>query len=339
MKYIRIYLLLLIIILLFSQCKRKSNSSQNDNIATDSINNATNKYTYINDSTGKVAILAFNEDGSTSYYSSSDTNSFQRHHSGLEYKFIIDKKTRYRPRLGDVMYIDMIYTTIHDSILFSSFDIDNNNYKMRLQALSHSGGCIEDAFMMMSEGDSAIFRIDAYNFFKNTLLRVNVPKFIKANEKLIFYIKMKTIIKSKDYLAKDKETYTYNLQQEKSLIDRFLLDYNYPKTTTKSGLTILKIKEQNGIKPHNGDIVEIHYTAGFIDGGIFDSSIERNEPFKFKIGQNEVIPGLEEAILNMSKGEHYIVIIPFRLAYGASKYGIIPPYSTLVFEIDLINVK
>ncbi|MDD3860339.1 MAG: FKBP-type peptidyl-prolyl cis-trans isomerase, partial [Bacteroidales bacterium] len=133
--------------------------------------------------------------------------------------------------------------------------------------------------------------------------------------------------------------YAFYINQENSLIDRYILDFDYQCLTKESGLRMMIIKKGSGKKALKGNAVTIHYTAGFIDGSVFDSTIERNQPFRFILGNEEVIEGLDEGVSNMNVGDHCIFIIPFRLAYGDEKSGVIPPYSTLVFEVELIDAK
>jgi FKBP-type peptidyl-prolyl cis-trans isomerase len=94
-----------------------------------------------------------------------------------------------------------------------------------------------------------------------------------------------------------------------------------------------------GIKATAGRKVTIHYTGKFIDGQIFDSSYERNKPFTFTLGALEVIPGLEEGVSLMQVGGKARLIIPSFLAYGEKQIGPIPPFSTLIFEIELLSVE
>lgn len=113
----------------------------------------------------------------------------------------------------------------------------------------------------------------------------------------------------------------------------------WPKlTTTKSGLMYQALKTGNGPSPAAGALVTVNYTGKFLDGRVFDSSIERGSPAQFKIGQ--VIPGWNEALAAMKKGEKRLLVIPPELAYGERGYpGAIPPDSFLVFEVELVDFQ
>lgn len=107
---------------------------------------------------------------------------------------------------------------------------------------------------------------------------------------------------------------------------------------TESGLQYKVITAGTGKSPQNGDRVTVHYTGKLTDGTVFDSSVERGEPITFAI--NQVIPGWTEALQLMREGDKWILYIPYDLAYGERGAGPqIPPYATLVFEVELLGVN
>ena len=83
--------------------------------------------------------------------------------------------------------------------------------------------------------------------------------------------------------------------------------------------------------------MKVHYTGKLLDGTVFDSSRNSTEPFQFNLGLGQVIAGWDEGIQMMSKGEKGVLYIPFYLAYVDRQAGIIPPFSTLVFEVELVD--
>ena len=108
-------------------------------------------------------------------------------------------------------------------------------------------------------------------------------------------------------------------------------------TTTKSGLQYEVLKEGNGKHPKATDKVRCHYEGTLIDGTVFDSSYQRNEPAVF--GLNQVITGWTEGVQLMGEGAKYRFYIPYLLAYGEAGAGAsIPPYSTLIFDVELLEV-
>ena len=109
--------------------------------------------------------------------------------------------------------------------------------------------------------------------------------------------------------------------------------------STDSGLQYEVTEEGNGSKPSDSDTVTVHYHGTLIDGTVFDSSVERGTPASF--GVNQVIPGWTEALQLMSVGAKYRLYIPQELAYGANPHpgGPIQPYSALIFDVELIEIK
>ncbi|MDR1679491.1 MAG: FKBP-type peptidyl-prolyl cis-trans isomerase [Prevotellaceae bacterium] len=107
--------------------------------------------------------------------------------------------------------------------------------------------------------------------------------------------------------------------------------------TTVSGLQYEIIKEGKGAKPTAESRVKVHYTGTLIDGTKFDSSIDRKEPAVFGVGQ--VIKGWTEALLLMPVGSKWKLYIPQELAYGARSQNPIPPFSTLIFEVELLGIE
>ena len=107
--------------------------------------------------------------------------------------------------------------------------------------------------------------------------------------------------------------------------------------STESGLQYLVVKEGTGPLPKETDTVKVHYTGTLITGEKFDSSRDRNEPAEFPV--NGVIPGWTEALKLMKQGSRYNLAIPAKLAYGPQGRPGIPPNSTLLFDVELIDVK
>ena len=110
--------------------------------------------------------------------------------------------------------------------------------------------------------------------------------------------------------------------------------------TTDSGLKYVELVEGTGAIPQTGQTVEVHYIGTLEDGTKFDSSRDRGKPFSFKIGVGQVIKGWDEGVITMKVGGRRQLIIPEQLGYGArGAGGVIPPYSTLIFDVELLGIK
>lgn len=114
--------------------------------------------------------------------------------------------------------------------------------------------------------------------------------------------------------------------------------------TTASGLKIEDIKVGTGATPKSGQTCVMHYTGWLYENGVkgkkFDSSLDRNQPFEFPIGMKRVIGGWDEGVSTMKVGGKRTLIIPPALGYGArGAGGAIPPNATLIFDVELLDVK
>ena len=110
--------------------------------------------------------------------------------------------------------------------------------------------------------------------------------------------------------------------------------------TTPSGLTYLITQRGEGRQPKPGEFVLVHYTGLLTDGTVFDSSRNRGKPFGFSLGAGRVIKGWDEGVAQLRVGDRAMLIIPPQLGYGSrGAGGVIPPDATLIFVIDLVDVK
>lgn len=108
-------------------------------------------------------------------------------------------------------------------------------------------------------------------------------------------------------------------------------------TTTDSGLQYEVVEAGDGDSPKATDTVKVHYTGTLIDGTKFDSSVDRGEPATFPL--NRVIPGWTEGVQLMQVGSKYRFYVPYDLAYGENGTGSIPPYATLIFDVELLSIE
>ena len=107
-----------------------------------------------------------------------------------------------------------------------------------------------------------------------------------------------------------------------------------------TGLQIEKINEGTGKQATNGSSVTVHYTGWLTNGQKFDSSVDRGQPFTFLLGRGQVIKGWDQGVATMRVGDKIKLTIPPELGYGARGAGnVIPPNATLIFEVELLDVK
>ncbi len=151
---------------------------------------------------------------------------------------------------------------------------------------------------------------------------------------------LKTNTLSADSATKiEQQQYDYYTQQLKTRNADFLKNYAKQKgvKSTPSGLLYKVIKEGDGAMPADTSEVEVHYEGKLVDGTVFDSSYKRGETATFAV--NQVIKGWSEAVKLMKVGAEYEVCLPYEIAYGERGTRGIPPFSTLIFKIELKSIK
>lgn len=112
------------------------------------------------------------------------------------------------------------------------------------------------------------------------------------------------------------------------------------EVTTSSGLKYQVLTPGTGAEARSGQQVTVHYTGWLTNGTKFDSSLDRNDPFRFNLGGRQVIAGWDEGVEGMKVGEKRKLTIPADLGYGArGAGGVIPPNATLVFDVELLGVS
>jgi len=108
---------------------------------------------------------------------------------------------------------------------------------------------------------------------------------------------------------------------------------------TQTGVKVENILNGEGTIAEKGDIITVNYIGTLLDGKVFDSSIDRKQPFTFQLGVGQVIRGWDEGVLGMRVGGKRRLIIGSDYAYGSQAVGTIPPNSTLIFEVELLKVQ
>jgi peptidylprolyl isomerase len=239
---------------------------------------------------------------------------------------------------GNVIELNFRIVTEKDSILRNSFG-ENDPIITTVQA-SKFRGSFEEAMQMMSAGDSCSFWINADSMFAKSI-RQPLPPFIRSGSFLRFDVKMYNVWTMQEYIAiRDAKMREANKEEDLNLA-AYIKSNAIPATYfPESGLYYQQIKAGTGAKPVKGQTVSVHYTGKLIDGKTFDSSIPRNQTFEFQVGTGQVIEGWDMGLPLMHVGEKGILYIPSYRGYGERGAGAsIPPYSILIFEIELIEIK
>ena len=267
--------------------------------------------------------------------------------NNLVYKLIRTTKSARSAQMSDVLSFRAQYFITknnQDSLLFDSKVNPGGMVTLQLAAPTYKGDLME-GLAMMHQGDSATFLVPADSFFLRTVQLEQLPPFIQSGEKIRFEIGMVEINTVEEMQKKQAvldsiaqiEMKTQNEKEMQVLLAK-MAEKGDNQTPEPSGLIIIHRQKGNGVKPVAGQKVSVHYTGTLLDGTVFDSSVQRNEPIAFTLGEGQVIKGWDEGIAAIEVGGKATLMIPSWLAYGARAMGPIPANSSLMFEVELVKI-
>lgn len=271
-------------------------------------------------------------------------NGFKKSESGLLYKIIKENSGN---KIGvvdsDIMMLNLSYYTENDSLVFSSKERPEGFVYIPLLKEEYRGDIME-GLKMLHVGDSAVFKVVADSFFTKNAM-TEVPPGIKKGSHLIFYVGV-IDIKSRQQLVEEQmgqrresndEIERYRLEEAPAR-QAYLESNGITDKPKESGLIYNEILAGKGPKAQKNKRVYVHYAGYLLNGRKFDSSYDRGEPIDFVLGTGQVIAGWDEGISYMNVGTKAKLIIPSLLAYGSNGTPSIPPFSTLVFEVELVKM-
>lgn len=263
-------------------------------------------------------------------------NVFNTLPSGVEYCFVEENPDSAVANPGDAWVLDVRYYDEADSLLFDSRSV-TSNFTMECRPDSLPG-CVEEALAMLHSGDSIIIKVDAERFF-NLSRGIEMPEFIKKGSRLTFYARCHGIVTQSTLEKQFGEYISKMMANEQMLISNYVEREQIAAVPSPTGLYKVILQPGKGKETAAGKTVTVHYVGMFVEGTEFDNSYKRNRPLTFQLGKEYVIPGWEEGIATMKKGEKARLVVPSNLAYGPEGTKGIPPFSTLIFDIELVDFK
>ena len=255
--------------------------------------------------------------------------------SGLYYKYLVENDGP-TAQLGEVVEVDLAYY-LNDSLIYSTKDAPEPVYDL-VHEPSFAGDLYE-GFTMMHKGDSMSMIMPADSVFLKMFNSRIVPDFVDSASIIRWEVKLVDIMTEEEVNARIQAAMDEKFAAADETLRAYLAENNIEATPTESGLVYVCTQPGNGAKPEAGKKVKVHYTGTLLDGTKFDSSVDRGEPFEFPLGMGYVIPGWDEGVAMMSKGEKGILYVPAKLAYGERQAGPIPAFSNLIFEVELVDFE
>ena len=267
---------------------------------------------------------------------------------GLYYRFH-EQNAGATPEMGDLIDVTLSCvvndTTPVIPTMPNTFQLIEPLYK----------GDVFEGLSMVHKGDSVSFIVNIDSTFKTFFGQPTLPEQFASTDVMRFDMRIEDIYPEADYAkrmaAKNQKAAAERIAkmladhpEESAAAAQALSDYlaknKITAEPTESGLYYVMTQEGNGEKPEVGQLVSVHYTGTLLDGTKFDSSLDRDMPIQFPLGVGQVIPGWDEGIALMSKGEKGVLYIPYYLAYGDRSTGeLIQPYSNLKFEVELVDFE
>lgn len=251
-------------------------------------------------------------------------------------------------KLNDVITFDVTQKTEKDSILFSTYAM-GHTAKVQVQP-SQNAGDLMDVFPLLASKDSAYIKVPTDSIFVGH--ENQRPPFLPKGSYIIYNLKIRRVQSLNDAMAERNKTLDSMRNAESVAAAKYVADNKLAVKTTPSGLKYVITKPSLKPKPRLGDTVLVNYTGYTLDGKVFDSSIAaeaqkaglnqpgRNyEPLSFDIGTKNIIQGWNDGFLLLNEGSKAKLIIPSSLGYGDQGNGDIPPFATLVFDVELVKIK
>jgi FKBP-type peptidyl-prolyl cis-trans isomerase FkpA len=258
--------------------------------------------------------------------------SFDKTDSGVEYKILAHEEGSRAVGAKDMLLIQLRMTVeSSDSLLMETYKDNTPRY------IPAEEPTLKEVLQLLSKGDSAEFLVNADTLFRNSF-GMNKPAHFAETERVRFVVKVVDVFTQAELEMKSRAQMESIKQKDSVDLAAYVSKLQNVKTTS-SGLMYVIETEGKGKQPKKGDRVAMIYSGYFTSGQTFDENIDREKPFEFNVGLMEVIPGWDEAVQLMKVGGKYKLIVPWQLAYGERGTGPIMPYTSLVFDVELLNVK
>lgn len=278
---------------------------------------------------------------------------------GQEYTYV--QEGTESPNDGDFIIYHLAVQNSNDSTFISTKDQGMPGYLQFYDSLSRVG-FMDEIFLNLKKGDSIVLEAPAVKIFED-----NMPPFLQQDENIKIQIGVIDVLDEDETMAyfndlqlkaqeDEVSKASGQLELEDKVIEEYVKDNNLQGTKTESGLYYIIEKEGSGPAIEEGDQASVHYAGYLLNGQIFDTSIkevaeanniynpQRDQgggygPFDLQVGVGQVIPGWDEGLSLLKKGDKAKFIIPSPLAYGSRGAGAdIPANSILIFDVEIMDV-
>lgn len=265
-----------------------------------------------------------------SYRCSAQSQTDAKRNGVMWYEIVKAEKVNQRKTaVTDILEVDYrMAVGSNDSILYETFTTGSHvNIPV-----NHPN--FVPVFKQLKKDDKLTLVVSVDSFYKYTML-TDIPPYLKSGDSIHFYFRIYDVMNEKEFAKKEYAKEVEAARHDSIDLQRYIQTLNRVQKT-KKGVYYVIAKNGNGERIGIGNKVTVKYRAYLFDGKVFDRN---NEGFTFMVGANQVIEGWEDGIRQMSLGARYKLIIPQHLAYGASGSGAVPPFTSVVFDVEVIKVE
>ncbi|MCF8252980.1 MAG: FKBP-type peptidyl-prolyl cis-trans isomerase [Bacteroidia bacterium] len=258
-------------------------------------------------------------------------NRFEKTENGIEYKIVTTSEDARMVATEDNLHIHLKgVIERNDSAIFDSY---KNNKPFYIPAGEPS---LKEVFAIMKKGDSIVFKIMADTLYKN--FGEQLPAGIQKGDVITFYANLIDLYNPQEMQQKINEQNQEFLVKDSIALSSYISGLT-DVTATSTGFKYQIETKGKGKACKKGDKVTVRYRGSLLDGFVFDETKPGTPEFTFVVGAGQVIAGWDEGLQLMSEGDKFKFIIPWNLGYGPRGSGPIPPYSTLLFDVELVKVN
>lgn len=288
---------------------------------------------------------------------------FTTSEQGVKYKFVERNPSGEQVQKDDLI-IGRFSIKFGDSLVADGANMQSQPIVKADDASKVFRGDLIDGILMMKKGETCIFAFERDSIVK--LFGGNLPPYFVSGMYAYWTLQIDDIKTAQQQVAEEEKMRKEQEEQmklqkivsdslsalEPTTIAKAIKEYGFDNKLVNGVYFKKTLTNKTKQKPLESDKVKVHYVGKFTNGKLFDTSVESAakeanifqqgrpyEPLEFTIGKKMMIPGFEEAVKMMNKGEKAIVLIPSNLAYGAQGRGEIAPASPLIFELELVDIQ
>ena len=254
--------------------------------------------------------------------------------SGYHYKFISFSDGSLKPKTGDVIWLDVVFKTQNDSVFWDSKHDMAGKFFFKIKSQTQKNAFINHLYNL-SEGDSMAYFLKVKPFFKLYFNTDSIPFFCKKDSMVKADFKLRKVLNENDFTLVSSQFEN----EEQAQIKDYLAKNNIINPADSLGIYWLEHTPTNDTEIEPGNTVIFSYKGYFLDGKLIDYS---NGDFTYVYGTpDQVLKGLNCVIGRLKKGEFIKIILSSHLAYGktGSSNGTVPPFTPLLYEIKITEVK